>query len=383
MNCSTSFSNSPAGLALALFLLLQSVFAAATGQAAEPAAVRQVAVFPVENLTGRVSPLKDIRTALREGLAARGFRALDDGSLNSFMARHRVRYVGGIDKATAAGLKAEAGVEAVLITTLELFDETAPPKVALRSRLVSTDDPPVILWMDSAGFSGDDSPGLLQLGLIEDPSVLLRKAVGHLADSLAGRMKRGAGEITLNAQVPSQRIAGEPTQFDAFGPKRSFRDLSPPPGRERRIVVMPFLNKSSRKYAGDMLRLHFVEQFARNLAFRVVEPGVVRQGLLQMRVIMDDGPSLADLGAVSSVIDADLVVSGTVMDYHDYTGAGGVARVEFMVQGLEPARHEVVWSSISSSTGIDNVFVFDLGRVNTAHALAARMAGAIADRLAQ
>ena len=143
----------------------------------------RVAVLPVENLSGAAAPLKKIRESLTGELKARGFRVLDGNILEEFMAGHRMRHIGGIDGATARALMEQTGAGAVLISSLELYDGTMPPKISLTTRLVSTADPPTVLWMDSAGMAGDDSPGILDLGVIEDPNVLLKKAIGETLKS--------------------------------------------------------------------------------------------------------------------------------------------------------------------------------------------------------
>ena len=112
------------------------------------------------------------------------------------MAKYRVRYVGGIERVVAEALKKETGTEGVLITSLELYSDMNPPKMAMVSRLVSTGDKPVILWIDGVGLAGDDSPGILELGLIKDPKVLMEKALQitrGVSDRRICRAKRNRG----------------------------------------------------------------------------------------------------------------------------------------------------------------------------------------------
>ena len=149
-----------------------------------------IAVFPIDNLTGTRAPLREIRESLINLLRTRGLDVLEDETLEKFMARNRVRYTGGIDDATAQAFGKETSTKGVLITSLELYNSEAnPPKMALISRLVSTGDNPTILWTDGVGLAGDDSPGILGIGLIEDPKILLEKALEFVSDSLAGSLQ--------------------------------------------------------------------------------------------------------------------------------------------------------------------------------------------------
>jgi TolB-like protein len=321
----------------------------------------RIAIFPVENLSGAVAPLKEIRQALIEELSKQGFQVLGDENLEKFMTKHRIRYVGGLDSGTAKAFKEEMGIEGVLITSLEFYSETNPPKVALTSRLVSTGEAHSILWMDGIGLAGDDSPGILGLGLIEDPKALLEKAMKSVTDSLMRYLLTGRDE------------------GKGRGAKRKFRPRvvyqSPELDPERKYVmaVLPFFNRSERKYAGEILVLHFMRQLRKFNNFYVIEPGILRQQLLDLRVIMEDGVSLANADAIFSILNADLIVSGKVMDYQDYQGLWGKPKVDFSTVLIERKSREVVWGSNSYNEGDDGVFFFDRGRVNTAYAMTSQM----------
>ena len=150
------------------------------------------------------------------------------------------------------------------------------------------------------------------------------------------------------------------------------------PNRKYRVGVTPFFNRSERKYAGEILVLHFIRQLKRFDNFEVIEPGMVRQELLNLRMIMQDGVSLADADAIFATLNADLLVSGRVMDYQDYQGVWGKPKVDFSATVIERKSREVVWSSNSYNEGDDRVFFFDRGKVNTAHAMASQMVQLIA-----
>jgi hypothetical protein len=302
-------------------------------------------------------------------LRSRGFRILGDEELNAVVTRHRVRYTAGIDRELSAALKAEAGVDAVLIPSLELYDDTNPPKAALFCRLVATGDHPTVVWIDGAGASGDDSPGILGLGLVDDPPTLVMRLMDTLMASLT-RHTAEEGHRPAGGQPPRR-----------FRPKLVYRSDLLEPGRKYSIAVVPFFNKTSRKFAGEIIALHMIRSLMSFENFEVVEPGVVRQELLRYRIIMSDGVSLPDTDTVLGAVNADLVLNGEVLEYLDYRGPQGVAKVDFSVLFIERKTRRVVYSSYSQNQGDDGVFFFDWGRVNTAHVMAARMARSIGERL--
>ena len=325
----------------------------------------QIAVFPVENLSGTPSPSKEMRQSVINRLKTEGFPVLEEEILEKFMARHRIRYTGGIDQGTAKAFKEETGTEAVLITSVELFSDRVPPKIALTSRLVSTGDNPAILWMDGIGLAGDQSPGILGLGLIDDPRKLQEKAMTSLLDSLVGHLS-GKGD--------GKGIKGVKRKFL---PKIAYRSPEISPDKKYTVAVVPFFNESDRKNGGEIAALHFVKELAKFENFDVIEPGVIRQGLLNLRVIMEEGVSLANADIIFGILNVDLILSGKVLDYQDYQGALGTPKVNFSVLLIERKSRLIVWSSESYNEGDDGVFLFDWGKVNTAYTMASQMVRSI------
>jgi TolB-like protein len=340
---------------------------AAGGETMPAGAPGLVAVFPVENLSGMPAPLPEIRARLIALLREGGFTILEEAALESFMAAHRVRYTGGIDGDTARALREETGAQEVLITSLELYNEIYPPRIALTCRLVTLGNPPVIRWIDNVGMSGDESPGLFAMGLIEEPAALRDQALQTLVASLQQGLRDG------------EQPAGAGKRFR---PRISYRsdELGEEPQRFA-VAVMPFFNLSDRKNAGDIMVLHFVKELHNLGAFDVVEPGLVYRELLRFRIIMDDGVSLANADAVFSSLNVDLLMSGKVLDYQDALPPWGAPYVDFSTVMIHRQSRGLVWASKSYNRGSDGVYFFDLGRISTANDLASQMSRAIGEMI--
>lgn len=325
-----------------------------------------IAVLPLQNLSSSTAPLAMIRTEFITLLETAGFDIVGDADLQGFMTRQRMRQVGGINGSRAEKLKDDTGAEAVLITTLELYDEQAPLKIALLCRLVALARSPEILWMDSVALAGDDAPGLLDLGLIEQPEELRRKALETLTASLTSRL---AGEKKIQSVPrkfrPKMEHARQDTNWD---------------GRAK-VAVPPFYNVSDRKYGGEIMALHFLEALQQSGRFTVIEPGVVREELLRFRIIMDDGISIPQAEAIFSSFEADFVLSGKVFDYQDTKGNWGGPVVDFSAEMFDNQNRQLVWTSKSYNKGSDGVVLFDWGRFTTASAMAGYMTRAITDSI--
>ena len=321
----------------------------------------KIAVFPVFNLSGTPAPVKHIGRLLADDLKAQSQTIIDEQLLEKVFAEHRIRYVGGLDPSAALVIGQEADADVALITSLEHYSDAVPPKISLTSRLVSTGHRIQILWMDGIGLAGDDSPGLLDLGLIEYPDVLLELALQHIVTSLVKFL--ATGQKADDAAAPKGK----------HRPKVIFRSPVLDPTQPYAVAVVPFFNLSERKFAGDIMALHFVRQLVANENFKVVEPGVVRHELLRARVIMGDGISLADAGLIARLLGVDLILSGKVMDYQDFQGPAAKPKVNFSAEIFEKNSREVVWAVQSYNRGDDSVYFFDWGRENTAYMMATQM----------
>lgn len=320
-----------------------------------------VAVLPVDNLSGMPAPLHDIRQTVIDSLKSRGVNILDEKALKGFISSRRIRDVGGITNADARAFREETGAGSVLITSLELYNEISPPKIALMSRLVSTGKKTSILWTNGSGMAGDDAPGILNLSLIEDPKTLVKKSVEPLTLSLRNYLSGQAESDPSGRKAPN------------FWPKDYYSSPILTPEMRYRLAALPFYNVSERKYAGEIVRLHFIRHLKAFKNLDVIEPGVEKQARLNLRIIMDDGLSLANVDVIFHKLEADLILTGKILDYQDFQGARGKPRVEFSALLIERNSREVVWSCRSYNDGDERVSFFNWGKINTAHSLASAM----------
>lgn len=336
--------------------------AADSGTAANTdAALDSIAVLPVVNFGNTTAPLAAIDRQWADVLRKKGLPILEADAIEDIINRNRIRYIGGLDSHTAQIFKTQASAQAVLITILEYYNAVPPPKIALNARLVSTTRPPRIMWIDGTGMAGDDAPGLLDLDLIQDPAALTAKALDYLAESLT--------RYIAAKKIPARR----PAARKIFGPQMTFQSMSLNPDAIYRVAIVPFFNLSDRNRAGDFMALTFARALSAYDNIKVVEPGAVRRQLLDLRIIMPSGISLAYADLVFDRLGADLIVNGEVLDYQDYQGLTGSPRVDFSAQIIERKSREVVWTVKSQNSGDDGILLFGRGKTTTAHELARQM----------
>jgi TolB-like protein len=359
MTSSTSSSSRTVAQLLALFLAMASGTACAGAHPAPRADARsepyRIALFPAENMSASAVPVRGIDAQIARALAAAGLEVVTGDLVERFLERHRLRYTGGIDSPSAAAARDELGVEGVLLTSVQVYGAEAVPRLALTMRVVSASEEAKIVWIDGAARTGDDAPGLLGLGLIQKYADLEQRELKRLATSLVNTLA-GNGRAT---PCPDER---------RFRPRIAFRSPRFDPSREYSVAVLPFVNQSTRRRAGDVIALEFTRQLAAVPRLHVLEPGVIRERLIRNRVVMEGGISVDVARLMLDSLHADLVLAGYVRDLGEGAGA-----VDFTVLALEREHGTVVWESTSHASGTDGVWFFGQGKISTSSAVACRM----------
>ncbi|BDG09251.1 hypothetical protein [Anaeromyxobacter paludicola] len=357
MTSSTGSSSSSA--ALALLALLGAACGgprAAGGDAARPPArVLKVALLPADNLAAGPVPLRELDGELLRVAQGAGLQVVSGEPVEDFLEKHRLRFTGGIDATSAAAAREELGVDAILLAEVEAYASQPAPRLAVTARLVSATPEARLLWIDGVARAGDDSPGLLGLGLVRDPRALEARELARLRGSLARALETG--------------VAAPPCPDEGrFEPRVAFRSPQFDPGGGYSVAVLPFFNETSRRRAGELLALELTRQLAAYRRLQVVEPGVTRDRLRRYRVIMEGGVSLDTARAMIEVLQTDVVIAGYVRELVD----GDAPSMDFTAMALDRAGR-LVWQATSHATGNDRVWLFEQGRVSTASALACRL----------
>ncbi len=361
MTSSTSSSSRRAALALAL-ALAHAGCAGRQGPGATPPLARgqRVAVLPVENLGGTTAPLDEVQRAVEGVVRRAGLEVVTGAPDEAFLAAHRLRWTGGIDRAAAAAARDELGVDGVVVTSIVQWAPGGVPKVSLAMRAVSVAGEPIIAWIDAASRSGDDAPGWFGTGRTSSLDEVLHRALGGLERSLHAAV-RGKGPRATACDGG-----------DAFRPKVAFRSPELAARGPFTVAVLPFVDQTPHR-SGGAVALEFVRRLVATPGVRVVEPGVVRGEVVRFRIGQDEGISLEQARLVADVLDVDLLLAGEVREDEDFLGTAQPPKVTFTAHLLERSRRRLLWESRSGNGGDDAAWLFGTGRVRTASELACRM----------
>lgn len=330
----------------------------------------RIALLPPEDLSGsavQASDLTDLSARVETALARAGLEVVSGAPVDRFLAQRRIRTTGGLDREAAVAAREELDVRGVLVTTVVQREAGDPPRLSLILRLVSTEDDPTLYWIDGASRSGDESPGLFQLGLVHSLEVLEREALEGLARSLVE---------FLDGEGPTSKGCSGGRRYR---PRIAYGNLRPPEDRAATIAVLPFLNRSGRDDAGEVAALELLRELAISGRYRILEPAVVHAELLRRRVVIPGGVTLDTARILLGGLDVDYVVAGTVEEYGEARWEGSDPLVDFTVTMLESRTGRIAWQSSSRGRGSDGVLLFHWGFVRTAAEVTCRLMREVAD----
>lgn len=143
-------------------------------------------------------------------------------------------------------------------------------------------------------------------------------------------------------------------------------------GYRLKVAVLPLRNASNVQDAGTAATYLFLHELARSDVFEPVEPGLVREILINERTVaFEAGPRVVE--ALRAELGVDLVVLGVVETHQEEKGQGP-ARSSLAATLIATWKNTLIWAGQSQVSGQDTGFVFKLGRLRTADQVARRAA---------
>lgn len=187
---------------------------------ASAAGAMTVAVFPVEDLSEGQNGVNFALTEyLSERLEAMGLDTLSQEAVVSFMARHRVRWLGFLDTYHVFRARDELGADFILLGTVSQRTQSPTAALGLALYLIRTDDGRTV-WSDANGLSVADVRRLL--GVAEPRST--QDLLPSLAENVLASWPK-----TLDAAV------GQPPLYEIEGV--TLRPTHVGPGKEVECTV--------------------------------------------------------------------------------------------------------------------------------------------------
>lgn len=140
-----------------------------------------------------------------------------------------------------------------------------------------------------------------------------------------------------------------------------------------RIAVLPFHNISGTRDAGKFVADAFVTELFRSTKFSVLEPGNIRQFLIQEKITVVGEMEIERVKLLGKRLRVDAVIVGTVEEFSEPRGRYSVPVVSVTARMIESGTGRLVWSAINKRRGDDYTIIFDYGMVRSLNMLALKV----------
>jgi len=122
----------------------------------------------------------------------------------------------------------------------------------------------------------------------------------------------------------------------------------------RSVAVLPFANLTVSPKAEDRVREVFMTMLQATGGTYVIPPGEVARGISRSALTNPVTPTTEDVVRLAKNLEADVVITGTVLEYGEVRSATTTANViSLNVQMMEGQTGKVIWTGASTKGGID------------------------------
>ena len=164
--------------------------------------------------------------------------------------------------------------------------------------------------------------------------------------------RRGTRNAALGALLAAV-AAIDPGCATGGGGNVTFHDPDMDFSLIRSVAVLPFENLTVSPKAEDRVREVFMTMLQATGDTYVIPPGEVARGISRSALSNPVAPTTEDVVRLAKNLEADVVITGTVLEYGEVRSATTTANVISMnVQMLEGQTGKVIWTGASTKGGI-------------------------------
>lgn len=312
-----------------LFVLLVTFGVVGPGSAS---AQHDVVVLPFANYTGRHEAFEKILPAFCAGLEGMGLSVVDPDSIRPMLRRHRIRSLGQLGSTDARVLREETGAHFVLLGSLDLYEPDTTFEVSLSVRLLDLGSMELV-GATSVGLSVQETERWFGTGRVADVDAVVDRVVERALLSL---------RAPLGGVEPRERA-----RYHTCG----------------LVAVVPFDDHSDSRYAAEILQSFFMAAMV-EADWRIVEPGFVRELLLDHQRVARGGVTTEVLELLRDELGVCWVVTGEVETFRIATDNGGssVPSVDFGLRLVDARNPRLVSTLQLARDGAQGEGLFGRGR---------------------
>jgi hypothetical protein len=318
-------------IALALLVGLSGSATAQPPVPGEHAALSDVVVLPFANYSGRYEALQSVLPLFYERLDSLGLRVMSHEELRPVLREHRVRVVGQIGRTGMDVIATATGARLAIVGSIDIYEPDRSFEILINARLVDLQTGEVLTAV-SAGKTVQETEKAFGRGRAERIEAVIAPVVEEFMTRMAP---------SLRGERPDRR------QDHSCG----------------QIVLVPLDDYSERRHGAEvLLNMMMTELISRE--WRVIEPGILREMLLDEQKTARGGITDEVLMMVRDQLRACFVVTGE-LEIFSITRSGidvSVPRLGYGLRLIDVRSQRLLASIDLDRDGSDGETLFAHGR---------------------
>lgn len=317
-----------------LLILALGLSGVATAQQSDPedgAGLNDVVVLPFANYSGRYDALKSVLPVFYEKLDSLGLRVMSHEDLRPILREHRVRVVGQISTEGMKILASETGARFAIVGSIDIFEPEQTLEIMISARLVDLQSEKVLAAI-SVGKTVQETERVFGLGRANEIEAVIDPVVEDFMTQL------------------------EPPLHGAGPPHAAHHKCG-------LVAVVPLDDYSERRHGAEVLHNLLLSELVAH-DWEVVEPGIVRQILLDEQRTARGGVSLEVLSILREQLGVCLVVTGE-LEIFTQTASGvdvSVPRLGYGLRLIDAQSGRLLASIDRARDGSEGETLFTRGR---------------------
>jgi hypothetical protein len=296
-----------------------------------PADSVEVIVLPFANYSGRYEALEKVLPVFYDKVDSLGLPVLTHDRLRPLLREHRIRVVGQIGARAMNILREETGAGLAIVGSIDIYEPDRNFEVMISARLIDLQTQEVLTAI-SVGRTVQETERIFGRGRAEEIEEVVSQVVIQFMDRMAPALGRS---VEHSSRYHNCGI----------------------------VAVVPLNDYSLRRHGAEVLQnLLMAELVARD--WSVVEPGIVREALLDRQRAARGGVSDAVLEILRDEVGTCLVVTGEVEEFavapSDMDAA--VPRIDYGLRLIDARQFRLLASIDRRRDGMEGETLFARGR---------------------
>jgi nucleotide-binding universal stress UspA family protein len=305
----------------------------------------RVALLPFNNAAAVESAREVVEEYSRRYMERRGIETVDADSVSGVLRSLRIRNTATPAQADLRALADSLDVSLVLLGTIHRFTlDSTFSEATICARLFDVEKAQMV-WNDCAVTAGGGERALVSTPVHRRADKLAKSTVKRLFSSLntdLTEQRYRIDELVVSHHKNKQRVACTT------------------------VAVIPPVDEAEGSSGGDMIGDFLVMSLARR-GFNVVDPGRVRDVMLQCEDLRHGQSVNAVSTALAESLGVDLVVTGTVSDLTTarHVSLGSNPEAAFELRMIDPSNNVVMWAKHFRRTGKSGSALFGVGAIHS------------------